>query len=127
MVFRSSAASAAAQTRVFEPAPAGCRRVIAATNIAETSLTVDGVVYVIDPGMVKQKEYNPRTGLDSLLVTPISRCPPPPTHTRTRIPTPVLARTCASEFPPHRRLASRPFTSDWVTKPPSGAQSPDHV
>ncbi len=61
------------QARVFAPAPLGCRRCIVATNIAETSITVDGVVYVIDPGMVKQKEYNPRTGLDSLLVSPISR------------------------------------------------------
>lgn len=61
------------QVRVFTPAPTGCRRVIVATNIAETSITVDGVVYVIDPGFVKQKEYNPRTGLDSLHVTSISR------------------------------------------------------
>ncbi len=89
IVFRSIAASLAAQARVFEPAPAGCRRVIVATNIAETSLTVDGVVYVIDPGMVKQKEYNPHTGLDSLLVTPISRwrplrtLPPPHPHAHT--------------------------------------------
>ena len=34
---------------------------------------VDGVVYVVDSGVVKQKEYNPRTGMDSLGVTPISR------------------------------------------------------
>ncbi|KAL4856425.1 putative pre-mRNA-splicing factor ATP-dependent RNA helicase DEAH4 [Chlorella vulgaris] len=61
------------QARVFAPAPAGCRRCIVATNIAETSVTVDGVVYVVDSGMVKQKEYNPRTGMDSLGVTPISR------------------------------------------------------
>ncbi len=61
------------QSRVFVPAPEGVRRCILATNIAETSITVDGVVYVIDPGMVKQKEYNPQSNLDSLLVSPISR------------------------------------------------------
>ena len=49
------------QARVFSKAPEGCRRCIVATNIAETSITVDGVVYVVDPGMVKQKDYNPRT------------------------------------------------------------------
>ena len=61
------------QLRVFSRAPPGCRRCIVATNIAETSLTVDGVVYVIDPGKVKQKDYNPQTGMDTLSVGPISR------------------------------------------------------
>lgn len=58
---------------MFRPAPAGTRRCIVATNIAETSVTVDGVVYVIDPGMSKQKDFNPGTGLDRLEVGPISR------------------------------------------------------
>jgi ATP-dependent RNA helicase DHX8/PRP22 len=62
------------QARVFAPSPVkGVRRCIVATNIAETSVTVDGVVYVIDPGTVKQKDYNPRTGMESLTVVPISR------------------------------------------------------
>ena len=61
------------QARVFAPGPANCRRVIVATNIAETSITVEGVVYVIDPGLVKQKSHNPQTGMDSLEVVPISR------------------------------------------------------
>ncbi|KAJ8464317.1 hypothetical protein OPV22_026869 [Ensete ventricosum] len=61
------------QIRVFSPAPPNCRRFIVATNIAETSLTVDGVVYVIDSGFVKQRQYNPSTGMYSLDIVQISR------------------------------------------------------
>ncbi|ACO70016.1 hypothetical protein MICPUN_97967 [Micromonas commoda] len=60
------------QARVFAPPPAGCRRVVVATNLAETSLTVPGVVFVVDPGFTKQNEYDPTTGMDSLKVTSIS-------------------------------------------------------
>ncbi|KAJ2498249.1 hypothetical protein GGH96_004453 [Coemansia sp. RSA 1972] len=61
------------QARIFEPTPEGARKVILATNIAETSITIDGVVYVIDPGFVKQNSYNPRTGMESLQVVPCSQ------------------------------------------------------
>ncbi|KVH97856.1 AAA+ ATPase domain-containing protein [Cynara cardunculus var. scolymus] len=61
------------QVRVFSPPPRNCRRFIVATNIAETSLTVDGVVYVIDSGYVKQRQYNPSSGMYSLDVVQISR------------------------------------------------------
>ncbi len=43
------------------------------TNIAETSLTIDGIYYVVDPGFVKQKVYNSKGGLDALVATPISQ------------------------------------------------------
>lgn len=50
-------------------------QVVIATNIAETSLTIDGIYYVVDPGFVKQKVYNSKTGIDQLVVTPISQVP----------------------------------------------------
>ncbi|KAK2143518.1 hypothetical protein LSH36_834g00067 [Paralvinella palmiformis] len=61
------------QAKIFEPTPPGARKVILATNIAETSLTIDGIIYVIDTGFCKQNSYNARTGMESLVVTPISK------------------------------------------------------
>ncbi len=63
--------SQADQAKVFQPIPG--RRVILATNVAETSLTIPGVVYVIDAGLARVNRYNPRTGVTQLLVEPISR------------------------------------------------------
>ena len=61
------------QTRIFEPAPVGSRKCVIATNIAEASLTIDGIYYVVDPGFAKIKCYNPKRGMDSLVVAPISQ------------------------------------------------------
>jgi len=61
------------QAKIFDKAPEGCRKCIVSTNVAETSLTVDGIKYVIDSGYLKLKVYNPRLGMDSLLVTPVSK------------------------------------------------------
>lgn len=88
------------QAKIFEPAPKNARKVILATNIAETSLTLDGVTFVIDPGnielrilyltefypnsrisilchhclgFVKQNNFSSRTGMESLMVVPISK------------------------------------------------------
>lgn len=61
------------QGKIFEPTPPGARKVILATNIAETSVTIDGISYVIDPGYAKQNYFNARSGMESLVVVPISR------------------------------------------------------
>ncbi|KAL3151919.1 hypothetical protein ABBQ32_001049 [Trebouxia sp. C0010 RCD-2024] len=61
------------QTRIFDPAPPGTRKCVIATNIAEASLTIDGIYYVVDPGFAKQKVYNSKIGMDSLVVSPISQ------------------------------------------------------
>jgi ATP-dependent RNA helicase DHX8/PRP22 len=61
------------QTKIFEPAPKGKRKCIIATNIAEASLTIDGILYVVDPGFAKIKTYNSKLGMDSLIVAPISQ------------------------------------------------------
>src|ERR1700761_1990766 len=70
----------AQQQKIFEPAPPPRkpggrpgRKCVVSTNIAETSLTIDGIVYVVDPGFSKQKVYNPRIRVESLLVSPISK------------------------------------------------------
>ncbi|KAG6006701.1 hypothetical protein E4U21_006776 [Claviceps maximensis] len=61
------------QSRIFDPAPPGTRKVVIATNIAETSITIDEIYYVVDPGFVKQNAYDPKLGMDSLVITPVSQ------------------------------------------------------
>ena len=61
------------QSKIFEPAPPGSRKCVIATNIAETSITIDGIYYVVDPGFVKQNVYDDKVGMDSLVVVPISQ------------------------------------------------------
>ena len=59
------------QARIFQKTEH--RKCIVTTNIAETSLTLDGVKYVIDTGLCKLKVYNPKIGMDALRVIPISQ------------------------------------------------------
>lgn len=56
------------QSKIFEAAPEGSRKVVIATNIAETSITIDGIYFVVDPGFVKQNAYDPKVGMDKLVV-----------------------------------------------------------
>jgi RNA helicase HrpA len=61
------------QEKVFEDAPKGKTKVIISTNIAETSVTIDGITTVIDSGLAKLNWYNPRTFTSSLIEAPISK------------------------------------------------------
>ncbi|KAL7069181.1 putative DHX8/prp22-type ATP-dependent RNA helicase [Cryptosporidium serpentis] len=61
------------QSLIFEPTPEGCRKCVMATNIAEASLTIDGIYFVVDPGFAKMMVFNSKTGMDSLVVAPISQ------------------------------------------------------
>ncbi|XAR65292.1 RNA helicase [Bertholletia excelsa] len=61
------------QMQVFMPSPPGFRKVILATNIAETSVTIPGIKYVIDPGLVKTRSYCAHTGIERLIVIPTSK------------------------------------------------------
>lgn len=61
------------QMDVFTPSAPGTRKVILSTNIAETSLTIPGIKYVIDSGVVKRRVYDPSSGMDSLKVVKVCR------------------------------------------------------
>ena len=92
---------------------------ILATNIAETSITVPGVRYVVDPGFVKARSYNARLGSDSLQVVPISKAqarqrsgragapPSPPLHLFDA----SLALSSSALLSPSRSLLKRIFVA----------------
>ncbi|MCE5255650.1 MAG: ATP-dependent RNA helicase [Spirochaetaceae bacterium] len=61
------------QEKIFDPAPQGKTKVVIATNIAETSVTIDGITVVIDSGLAKLNYYNPKTFTASLIEVPISK------------------------------------------------------
>jgi len=61
------------QLAAFQPAPVNERKVVVATNIAETSVTIQGIVFIVDTGFCRMRVYSPETGMDLLSIQPISR------------------------------------------------------
>uniref|UniRef100_A0A667WR36 RNA helicase n=1 Tax=Myripristis murdjan TaxID=586833 RepID=A0A667WR36_9TELE len=61
------------QRQIFQAPPPGIRKCVVATNIAATSLTINGIKYIVDSGFVKQLNHNSRVGMDILEVVPISK------------------------------------------------------
>ncbi|ESL06704.1 hypothetical protein TRSC58_05619 [Trypanosoma rangeli SC58] len=61
------------QSRVFEPTPSRCRKVVLATNVAETSITISNLYFVVDSGFCKQNVFDPKTGVEQLKIVPISQ------------------------------------------------------
>lgn len=61
------------QTEVFKSTERGTRKCIVATNVAEASITIEGIRYVIDSGFVKMRLFHPQTGMDTLTVLPVSK------------------------------------------------------
>ena len=61
------------QVKIFEPAPFNTRKVIVATNIAETSITIDGIAFVVDSCLTKVKVFDPKLNLDKLAIYPASQ------------------------------------------------------
>lgn len=62
-----------AQEKVFYKPPHGCRKVIFATNVAETSITIEGIRFVVDSGLAKEKYFDTQSGSEYLMCTSISQ------------------------------------------------------
>jgi ATP-dependent RNA helicase DHX36 len=72
-IFMLHSSISASQNTVFEPVPEGCRKIILATNIAETSVTIPDVQYVVDTGKLREKQYDQTRRISSLVCTWISK------------------------------------------------------
>ena len=129
------------QKRIFRPAPPNMRKVILSTNIAETSLTIDDVVYVVDSGKVKENSFDALTGISMLRMVWISktsatqrkgragRCQPgvvyrlysrPRFDNFATFQTPEIMRTPLMELCLHTKLLAPPVTpiADFLARTP---------
>eukprot|EP00976_Prorocentrum_cordatum_P117748 1196356-Prorocentrum_minimum.AAC.2 len=90
------------QAKIFQCSEGGERKCIVSTNIAETSLTVDGILYVIDAGYCKLKVFNPRMGMDALQVSSPPWNPEFTPHRPELTPNRPEFTPHRPEFTPHR-------------------------
>ncbi|THH10855.1 hypothetical protein EW145_g1061 [Phellinidium pouzarii] len=111
------------QMRIFAPAEHGTRKVIISTNIAEASITIDGIRFVIDSGFVKIRTYNPTTNLASLATVPISLALYPERSMKSLSPTTHPEITRSDLMGPILHLKSLGIDDfmkfDWITNPPA--------
>ena len=98
----------ALQRKAIEPAPAGCRKIVLATAIAESSLTIDGVNIVVDCGFTKQSRYNVNNGLSRLETVPISQAAADQRSGRAGRTAPGVAYRLWSEIEHSKRELLRP-------------------
>ncbi|KXZ50497.1 hypothetical protein GPECTOR_16g672 [Gonium pectorale] len=116
------------QSAVFRPTPRGYRKVVVATNVAETSITLEGVVYVIDCCFVKLRAFDPLTGLEALHVAPLSAAGAAQRAGRAgRLRAGHCFRLCTEEdfaklMPPLKALGvDNVMRFDWLAPPPAEA------
>ncbi|KAL1411224.1 hypothetical protein Q8F55_002175 [Vanrija albida] len=108
------------QEIIFDPAPRDTRKVIFATNIAEASVTIDGIKYVVDSGFVKLKTFNPRTAMDVLTVTPCSLAS---ANQRAGRAGRTSAGKCFRLYPASALPTTNPLSAMPVTTPPELVRS----
>src|SRR5262249_12530401 len=96
-----------AQDSAIEPAPRGVRKIVLATAIAETSLTIDGVRVVIDSGLMRRARFDPRTGMTRLITERVSRAGAEQRRGRAGRLEPGI---CYRLWPEHEQALLVPFT-----------------
>jgi ATP-dependent helicase HrpB len=95
------------QDAAIEPAPAGTRKIVLATSIAETSLTIDGVRVVIDSGLMRRPRFDPRTGMTRLVTERVSQAAAEQRRGRAGRLEPGV---CYRLWPQHEQALLPPFT-----------------
>ena len=96
-----------AQDAAIEPAPPGRRKIVLATSIAETSLTIDGIRVVIDSGLMRRARFDPRTGMTRLVTERVSRATAEQRRGRAGRLEPGV---CYRLWPEHEQALLLPFT-----------------